>query len=82
MYLYIFSTVLLSSFALAVIAASVLHLNIAEFFWPLNLLYAFAVWAILESLVLVIRVAGLCCLRELVGVRDKMPVFLTLLRLP
>lgn len=57
-------------------------LDVMTFFLPLNLIYSLAIWLSLEGIMLVSRVIAQCWVKPITIVRDKMPIFLTLLRLP
>lgn len=82
MHFYLGSMALATSFILVGLALSLSKIDVMSFFWPLNLIYSLLVWMLLESIMLASWIISRCWVKPITIVRDKMPIFLTLLRLP
>lgn len=73
---------LATSFIVVGLALSLFKIDVMSFFWPLNLIYSLLVWMLVESIMLASWVISRLWVKPITIVRDKMPIFLTLLRLP
>ncbi len=82
MHFYIISLTLGLSILLVVFFWNCLSIPLGPFFQPITLIHSLVIFVFLEAILMATRLVDSGCVSKMDVVRDKMPIFLTLLRLP